>query len=198
MTTVSRNPNPDAIWTVPNALSVIRLAGIPVFFWLLLGPGEYVWAFVLLVVAGVSDYLDGYIARRWNQVSRLGTVLDPLVDRLYIAATIIGLALVGIIPWLIVSLLIARELLLLLLVPFLRGIGRTVLPVIYIGKAATFALLWGFPLLLLSTQDGWVGFVAFACGWAFSLWGVVLYWYAGILYALETRDLIQRHRARAV
>jgi len=167
-----------------------RLLGVPVFVWLIVGMHEYNIAFILLVLAGVSDFADGWIARRFNQFSELGAKLDPLADRLYIAATVICLAIVDIIGWWLVIALVAREVFLLALVPALRRVGHTVLPVSYIGKTATFALLWGFPLLLLSTNSGLLGFIGLNVGWAFSLWGVALYWYAGITYAITTRRLL--------
>ena len=178
---------PDRIWTIPNAISVARLLGIPIFLWLVLGAQEDVWAFVVLVVAGVTDYLDGLVARATGQFSRLGTLLDPLADRLYIAAMLIGLLLRGFIPWWLVLLLILRELVLVLMLPALRRRGRIALPVTLVGKAATFCLLWGLPTLLLSTVDGPLGPIALVCGWAFTLWGVFLYWWAGVDYAIALR-----------
>ena len=182
----------DRIWTIPNVLSFLRLLGVPLFLWLVLVPQEDVWAFVVLVLAGVSDWVDGYLARALNQRSNLGILLDPLADRLYIAATLIGLAIRGIIPWWLVILLAARDLMLLLLLPLLRRSGRLALPVTYIGKAATFCLLWGFPLLLLGGGESGLANVATACGWAFALWGTVLYWWAGIRYVQQARQLRER------
>lgn len=184
----------DRILTVPNILSFARLLGIPLFLWLVVGQEEDVLGFVVLVIAGVTDWLDGYLARRWNQSTRLGVMLDPLVDRLYIAAVLLGLALRGIIPWWLVIVLALRDVLLLLLLPALRRQGRLALPVTYVGKAATFALLWGFPLLLLG-QTSIVGPVASALGWAFAIWGAFLYWWAGIRYtqqALTSRPRVSR------
>ncbi|MEI6360611.1 MAG: CDP-alcohol phosphatidyltransferase family protein [Actinomycetes bacterium] len=182
-------PPSDRILTVPNVLSFARLLGVPVFLWLVLVPQADIWAFVVLALAGVSDWLDGYLARALNQRSNLGILLDPLADRLYIAATLLGLALRGLIPWWLVGILVARELFLLALVPILRKSGRTTLPVTYVGKTATFCLFWGFPLFLLSGIDSWVGEVAQAAGWAFALWGTVLYWWAGIRYAQKAWQL---------
>lgn len=173
------------IWTIPNLLSIARLFGIPVFLWLVLVEQADVWAFVVLVVAGASDWLDGYLARRLDQQSRLGELLDPLVDRLYILATLIGLALRDVIGWWLVALLVGRDLLLLLLLPVLRRSGQLALPVTFVGKAGTFALLWGFPLLLLGSLPGAWGAVLSALGWGFALWGTFLYWWAGIRYARE-------------
>lgn len=173
------------VWTVPNVLSLARLAGIPVFLWLVLVQQADVWAFVLLVAAGASDWFDGYLARRLNQQTRLGELLDPLVDRLYILATLIGLALRDVIGWWLVAILIGRDVFLLALMPALRRSGRIALPVTFIGKAGTFALLWGFPILLLGSLPGSWGSVLSAIGWGFALWGTFLYWWAGIRYASE-------------
>jgi len=172
------------ILTVPNALSVVRLLGVPLFLWLVLVERADVWAFIVLVVAGATDWFDGYLARRLDQRTRLGVLLDPLVDRVYIVATILGLALRGIIPWWLVIVLVARDLLLLALVPRLRRQGRVALPVTYVGKSATFALLWGFPLLLLGAVPTF-GAWALAFGWAFAAWGTALYWWAGLRYVQQ-------------
>lgn len=171
--------------TVPNALSLARLLGIPLFLWLVLVQQADVWSFIVLVIAGASDWFDGYLARRLNQMSRLGTVLDPLVDRLYILATLIGLALRDIIGWWLVAVLVSRDLFLLVLLPLLRRSGTVALPVTYVGKAGTFALLWGFPILLLGSLPGGWGTWISAMGWAFALWGTFLYWWAGVRYAQQ-------------
>ena len=181
--------NNDRILTVPNGLSVLRLLGVPVFLWLVLVPQADGWAFLVLAIAGITDWLDGALARMLNQQSRVGALLDPAADRLYIAATIIGLAIRSIIPWWIVIVLVARDVVLLGLIPLLRKHGMLVLPVTMLGKAATFCLLWGFPPLLLSTFDTWWGTLAGAAGWAFSLWGVSLYWWAGVDYIRTARAL---------
>ena len=170
------------VWTIPNALSAIRLAGIPLYAWLIVGERAFVPAFIVLAVAGATDWLDGLLARRLGQYSRLGEVLDPLADRLYIAVTIVSLAIVGLIPWWLVVVLVARDALLLAIVPLLRRQGRVTLPVTITGKAATFALLWGFPFLLLGGAGGAWGAVAAILGWAFALWGTYLYWVAGLGY----------------
>jgi cardiolipin synthase len=192
MTEPDQGPVSDRILTIPNALSFARLLGVPVFLWLVLVPEADGWAFVVLAVAGASDWVDGFLARALNQRSNLGILLDPLADRLYIAATLVGLALRGIIPWWLVLLLAARELMLLSLLPMLRRSGRLALPVTYVGKAATFCLLWGFPLLLLGGSPSWAGTFATACGWAFALWGTALYWWAGIRYVQQARGIRSR------
>ena len=177
-------PASSRILTIPNLLSFARLLGVPVFLWLILVPQADGWAFILLAVAGASDWVDGYLARRLNQRSQLGVILDPLADRLYIAATLVGLALRELIPWWLVGILVARELFLLALLPRIRLSGRLALPVTYVGKSATFCLLWGFPLLLLGGMPTF-GTAALAFGWAFALWGTYLYWWAGLRYAQQ-------------
>lgn len=181
----------DRVLTLPNVLSFIRLLGVPVFLWLLLGPKADVIAVAVLAVGGFTDWLDGYLARKWNQRSRIGQVLDPIADRLYILVTLLGLAVRDIIPWWLVAILVARDVMLLSLVPLLRTRGYTSLPVHFLGKAATFCLLYAFPLVLLGTAAGTLGMVARVAGWAFALWGTGLYWWAGILYLGQTISLLR-------
>jgi cardiolipin synthase len=181
----------DRVLTVPNLLSLLRLAGVPLFLWLVLGPEADFWALLLLMVSGFSDYLDGNLARRLNQTSSLGQVLDPVADRLYILAVVIGLVLRDIIPVWLAVILPMRDVLLFSLVPFLLTRGYSALPVHYLGKAATAALLYAFPLLLLGDDDGMVASAAEIVGWAFTIWGVGLYWWAGLLYAWQVRRLLR-------
>jgi cardiolipin synthase (CMP-forming) len=183
-------PRPDRVWTVPNLLSALRLLGVPVFLWLVLGPEEDGWALLLLVVSGITDWLDGFLARRWNQRSTLGELLDPIADRLYLLAVVVGLALREVIPWWMAVLLPLRDVLLWGLVPLLRTRGYTSLPVHFIGKAATFCLLYAFPLLFLGEGDSSAAMLARVFGWAFAYWGIGLYWWAGILYAWQVRRLL--------
>ncbi len=184
------------MWTLPNIISMLRLLGVPLFLWLVLGPEADGWALVVLMVSGVTDFLDGYLARRLNQRSTVGEVLDPVADRLYILAVVIGLALREIIPWWVALLLPLRDLLLWVLVPFLRRRGYSALPVHFLGKAATFNLLYAFPLLLLGDGDGMVATLANVFGWAFAIWGIGLYWWAGILYAWQVYRLLSDSEAR--
>jgi cardiolipin synthase (CMP-forming) len=179
----------DRVLTVPNALSAARLLGVPVFLWAILTERD-VLALVLLFLAGLTDYLDGKIARRYNLVSRLGQLLDPVADRLYIASTLLGLAWREVIPWWLVGVLLARELFMVVVVLIAKRHGWLGLPVHFAGKAATFNLLYAFPLLLLGEGDGALATVALSVGWAFAWWGTALYWLAGILYAVQLRQLI--------
>ncbi len=188
---------PAKVWTLPNILSMVRLAGVPVFLWLVLGPEWDGWALVLLMVAGVTDWLDGYLARKLDQRSTLGEILDPVADRLYILAVVVGLALRDIIPWWLALLLPLRDALLWGLVPFLRTRGYSALPVHFLGKAATANLLYAFPLLLLGDGEGTVAQLAEVFGWAFAFWGIGLYWWAGVLYAWQVRKLLADEERRA-
>ena len=179
--------------TIPNALSVARLAGLPVFLWLALGPRTQTadtWAVILLVAAAASDWLDGKIARALNQQSRLGQLLDPAADRLYIVATILALAIRAIIPWWLVGLLLARELLLGVVLARLRARGYGPLQVSFVGKAATLCLYYAFPLLLLGAHAGTFDEIARIVGWAMAIWGTALYWCAAGLYLVQARSLL--------
>jgi cardiolipin synthase len=185
------------VWTLPNLISLLRLAGVPVFLWLVLGPEADGWALVLLMVSGVTDFLDGWLARRLNQTTVLGQILDPVADRLYILAVVVGLALRDVIPWWMAVSLPLRDLLMWGLVPFLRTRGYSALPVHFLGKAATFNLLYAFPLLLLGDGEGVVATLARVFGWAFAFWGIGLYWWAGVLYAWQVRKLLSTTERRA-
>ncbi len=188
------------MWTVPNALSALRLLGVPLFLWLVLGPEADGWALAVLVASGLTDFLDGWLARKLDQQSVVGQILDPVADRLYILAVVVGLALRDIIPWWMAVSLPLRDLLMWGLVPLLRTRGYSALPVHFLGKAATFNLLYAFPLLLLGDGDGTVATLAEVFGWAFAIWGIGLYWWAGILYAWQVRKLLlttERRPARA-
>ena len=102
----------DRVWTLPNVLSFARLAGVPLFVWLVLSPRADLVAVVVLMVAGFTDWLDGFLARRWRQTSRVGQMLDPIADRLYILAIVVALAIRGLVPWWLLVVLAARDLLL--------------------------------------------------------------------------------------
>jgi cardiolipin synthase len=186
----------DRIWTVPNALSTLRLLGVPLFLYLVLGPHADGWAVLLLMFAGISDYLDGKIARRFNQFSRLGQLLDPAADRLYIASTLVALVLRDGLPLWWAAVLVGRDLVLLPTLPLLKRHGYGPLPVHFLGKAATFNLLYAFPMLLaaLPERDGVLAEVFRPLGWAFATWGSVLYVWAGILYAVQVRQLVRADR----
>jgi cardiolipin synthase len=168
--------------TIPNALTALRGVGVPLFIWLALGLESDGWAILVLAIGGVTDYLDGKLARAWNQTSRFGELADPFIDRIYIVATLIVLQLRGAIPlWVIIALL-ARDLVLAAMTILLTRKGLPPLQVTYLGKAATFNLLYAFPFLLLALSESWYGTLAFIFGWAFTIWGVVLYLFTGVSY----------------
>lgn len=175
--------------TIPNALSLIRLLGVPVFFWLIVGPQRDGLAMLLLVASAFTDWLDGYLARRLNQYSRLGELLDPAADRLYIVATLIALVVRDLIPWWVAAILIARDVLMSIVLLGLKRHGITGVPVHFVGKAATMNLLYALPLVLLGSFSGTLGYVAHIFGWAFLLWGIAMYWYAAVLYVQQIRHL---------
>ena len=176
----------DRILTIPNALSVLRLILVPVFLYLLLGADANGWAVAVLMFSGFSDWADGKIARLVdNQSSRLGALLDPAVDRIYMLVVPVAMAIAGIVPWWIVLTLIGRDVVLAATLPVLRSRGLTALPVTYIGKAATFALMSGLPLILLGQWDALWSRVILACGWAFLIWGMAMYLWSAVLYLVQ-------------
>jgi cardiolipin synthase (CMP-forming) len=187
----------DRVLTLPNALSALRLLGVPLFLWLVLNEHDPA-AVALLMVSGFTDWLDGKIARLWGQMSRVGQLLDPAADRLYILATLIGLTIRDIVPLWLTLALVGRDVILALFLPVLRRHGYGPLPVHFLGKAATFNLLSGFPLLLLGEGDSFVSQVAHSFGWAFAIWGTALYWWAGLLYVVHVRQLLAGVRAEAI
>lgn len=191
-------PAPGRIGTVPNALSLLRLLGVPLFLYLVLGPHRDGVAFVLLMISGVTDYLDGKLARMLGQTSRLGQLLDPAADRLYIVSTIVALTVRGIVPGWLAAALLARDLVLVGFLPVLSRLGYGPLPVHFLGKAATFNLLYAFPMLLLAAGHGELATVIRPVGWAFALWGTALYWWAAVLYAVQVRGLAAARSASPV
>ena len=184
----------DRVLTLPNVLSALRLVGVPVFLWLLFTHQD-IWAFVVLALSGLTDYLDGKIARRFNLVSRVGQLLDPLADRLYVLTTLVALTIRDIIPLWLLIVLVGRDLFMGVVILLLKRVGQTGLPVHFVGKAATFNLLYAFPILLLSSVEGVIGDVAQPLGWAFAWWGVGLYLLAAVLYAVQAAAVIRARSA---
>ena len=187
----------DQVWTIPNALSVLRLLGVPVFLWLVLrpvfhGPHYDGWALLILMVSGATDYLDGKIARAFGQVSRIGQLLDPAADRLYILATLAAFLIRGIVPWWVVAALVGRDVVLAICVAIMRRRGYGPFPVTYLGKAATFNLLYAFPLLLLAQGDSGLAEVSRALGYAFTVWGGALYLWSGFVYLIQFGRAMRR------
>ena len=192
----SRPGETDRVLTIPNVLSFVRLLGVPLFLWLLLGPHQDGWALGVLAASGFTDWADGVLARKLGQLSRIGALLDPLADRLYILATLAGLVLRHVIPLWLALVIVGRDLVLTGAVAVLRRHGYAPFAVHYLGKAATFCLLYAFPLLLLGTYHGTVADVARASAWAFTVWGTALYLYAGAVYLGQAWSLVRRPAAR--
>jgi cardiolipin synthase len=193
-----REALPDRVWTVPNALSVLRLLGVPVFLWLLLGPEEDGWALVILMVSGFTDWLDGKLARWLDQGSKLGALLDPAADRLYIVCTLVALALREVVPVWVVALLLGREVVLGVMLLVLRHYGYPPLQVHYLGKAATLLLLYAFPVLLIASGEGRLAEVAEPFAWALTIWGTALYLVAGLFYVIQVLGIVRAERAGRV
>ncbi|MPY79518.1 MAG: CDP-alcohol phosphatidyltransferase family protein [Actinophytocola sp.] len=184
--------------TLPNLLSLLRLALVPVFVWLLLGPEADGLAIAVLIFAGVSDWLDGKLARWLNQMSRLGQLLDPAADRLYILAILVAFLLRDVLPAWVIAALVGRELLLVLCVLVLRRYRFSYPEVTYIGKGATFVLMYAFPLLLLvqgAFAAAWVVEIVRPLAYAFMIWGGTLYVWSGVLYAVQTVLAVRGARA---
>ncbi len=181
------------IATVPNALSLLRLLLIPVFVVLILAE-EYAAAVLALAVSSVTDFADGFIARRFGQVTRLGQLLDPAADRLFILSTLLGIAWARVVPWWFVAVILAREVLLVGVGLLLARSGYGPLPVHHLGKVATFCLLFGFPMLLLGAAFPTVSPVATPIGWGAAVWGAWLYWWAGAAYAHQAVRLVRDDR----
>lgn len=177
------------ILTIPNVISLLRLALVPVFA-VLIVRGNDEWALAVLAISGASDWLDGILARRLDQVTKLGQMLDPAADRLFILVTLVGLAWRDVVPLWVLVVILLRDVTLLCLLPVLTRHGYGPLPVSFVGKAATFALLYAFPLLLLAEAPGALGATASIIGWAFTGWGIGLYWLAGVQYIRQTRQLV--------
>jgi len=184
------------IWTIPNVLSMLRLAGVPLFLYWALVTEQDGRAILLLMAAGATDYFDGWIARRYGSFTRLGQLLDPAADRLYILATLLALVARDGLPLWWALVLIGRDLVLAGCLPILRKHGYGPLPVHFLGKAATFNLLYAFPMLLAAVpgNEGWLATVFRPMGWAFATWGSLLYLWAGVLYVVQVRRLVRAGR----
>ena len=177
--------------TIPNALTFLRLLGVPLFIYLTLSLKADGWAIFVLIIGGATDYFDGKLARAWGQTSRFGEIADPAIDRLYIFAILIVFLIREVVPIWLIALLLVRDLILALLSVVLKLRGHSLLQVTYLGKAATFNLMYAFPLLLLASIDNAAGRIAFVLGWAFAMWGVALYLVTGFEYAREAISKIR-------
>ena len=182
------------VLTIPNVLSMARLVLIPAFIWVALVQEADGWAFAILAISSATDWLDGVIARRFNRMSRVGQILDPMADRLFVISTILVLAVRGIVPWWLVAILVLRDVVMGLIQLVVNRRGVPPLPVHYVGKAATLCLLYGMPILFLTTGDGVVSDIATPLAWAFIIWGTGIYWWSAILYAEQASAVLQGRR----
>ncbi|MDG6103454.1 CDP-alcohol phosphatidyltransferase family protein [Dactylosporangium aurantiacum] len=185
------------VLTVPNLISFARLLGVPLFLYLFLATDATGWAIAVLVVGGLSDWVDGFAARRLKQVSRLGELLDPLADRLYILATLFALTFKDVVPWWFTIALLAREAVMVLCLVVLRVLGHGPPPVHYVGKTATAVLLMGFPMMLLAKFSEAARPWALPSGWALLWWGIVLYWVAAVFYFIQAAIHVRAGRLQA-
>jgi cardiolipin synthase (CMP-forming) len=168
-------------FTLPNAITGVRALGIPIFLYTYLVLNNVALSLIVLVVGAVSDYFDGKVARLLNQETALGAALDPAIDRAYILATILALLIKEKIPWWLVLVLIGRDLWLAVLLLIRRALKQGVFEVTFLGKAATFNLLYAFPFFLVAGDSGLSGIFTIA-GWTFAIWGVGLYLITGAQY----------------
>lgn len=188
----------DRVFTIPNAISCLRLLTIPVFVYLALVQEADGAAALVLVLGGITDFLDGYLARRWSQISRVGQLLDPIADRLSTLAVLIVFLVRDVVPWWFVLLLISRDAFLSIQVARLKRHGVTGLAVNFIGKAATFYLLMSFPFLLWGSEaTSGIASLAWAVGVAMAIWGAGLYLYSAWLYQREVRVILSGSVAMA-
>jgi len=175
----------SSVISVPNALTFLRFLGIPLFIYLTLHLEADGWAIVVLIIGGATDYFDGKLARAWNQTSRFGELADPAIDRLYIFAILIVFLIRDIVPTWMIVIIIGRDLALAVITIVMNRMGIPPFTVTYLGKAATFNLMYAFPFLLLAQSDGAAGTISFVLGWSFAIWGIALYISTGINYARQ-------------
>ncbi len=178
----------DRVLTAANLITFARLAGLPLFVWLTLGVGAYGIAFGVLVVVGTTDWVDGYVARRFDQVTRLGKLLDPLIDRALLATATLTLLVAGFMPWWVVGLVVLRDIVL-FGTAFAWFGGLPPIAVSRTGKFATAMLLLGVPGFLLGNMQ-WSGAgPALVLAWLLTGVGTVSYYLAGLQYARIARAL---------
>ena len=197
----------NSYFSLPNLLSYLRGLGAPVFLYVYLGLDNEIMGFLILLLGGLTDYLDGKLARALNQTSEFGAKLDPSIDRLYILAVLIALVTKNLIPVWMFATLIGRDLLVSSMVIFQKITKQPLLQVTYLGKAATFNLLYAFPFLLISRLDfstsisvidsaSWLNTLPYVLGWSFGIWGIALYLFTGIEYFSRGSNLLNRHTKR--
>ena len=185
----------DRILTVPNVVTMLRLLCIPLFLWLLFGAHRQIAAAVLLAVLGATDWVDGYVARRYGQVSTLGKVLDPTADRLLVGTAVISIMIYGAVPLWFGLATIAREVLVSGMVILLAAMGAARIDVLWVGKAGTFGLMFAYPTFLLGYGTaGWQEPIR-VIAWVTGLIGLALAWWAAGSYIAPARRALREGRA---
>jgi cardiolipin synthase (CMP-forming) len=184
----------DRVWTVPNVVTFVRLACIPLYVWLLFGAHQQTWAALVLAALGATDWVDGYIARRFHQVTTLGKVLDPVADRALVLTAVLTIMIHGAVPvWFGVATL-AREVVVSGAVLLLASLGAARIDVLWVGKAGTFALMTAYPLFLVSDgPSGWQQVVRVAA-WVIGMLGLTLAWVAAASYVPVARRALAAGR----
>jgi cardiolipin synthase len=194
------DPDPardHGLWTIPNLISVLRLAGVPVFLWLLLSEDRPVAAGILFAALGASDWVDGYIARHFDQGSEIGKILDPVSDRVMLIAGALGLIISGDVPLWVGIVVLAREAALSVVTLILAAAGARRIDVQWVGKAGTLALMFALPgFVLVSALDaGAARDIIEVVTWLFTIGGLILSYYAGALYIPMARNALREGRA---
>lgn len=185
----------DRIFTLPNVITMVRLVCIPVFVWLLFGAHEQTAAAILLAVLGATDWVDGYVARHFGQVTTLGKVLDPTADRLLVGTGVISIMVYGAVPLWFGIATIAREVLVSVMVLTLASLGASRIDVLWVGKAGTFGLMFAYPTFLLGFGNAsWQDPIK-VIGWVTGIVGLALAWYAAGSYVGPARKALRDGRA---
>jgi cardiolipin synthase (CMP-forming) len=184
----------DRVLTIPNLLTVVRFMGVPLFVWLVLAQKEYGAGVVVLAVMASTDWIDGYVARRFDQASKLGRVLDPIADRLALIAVAVTLVIAGVVHWLYLAALLIPDAVLLVLTLSFFG-GHPDLPVSVVGKVRTGLLLLGTPMLVLSRLDTPFSGELFIAAWIVLGVGLIGHWIAAYDYfwAILRKGRMQQH-----
>lgn len=186
----------NRVLTVPNLISFLRICSIPYLAWLIT-KNHMILALIVLAISAFSDCIDGYIARRWNQVSKLGQILDPIADRLLIIFSTVALAIAKIIPWWALVLVVLRDVIMAALVVLLAQHDYGPLPVNFVGKAGTALIMLAIvSLMIVYAVSTEAMFVLYAAAIACGVWGVVLYWYAGLLYYRQAYVLLSGAKSK--